>query len=491
MSGRRRPPAPAAPPRRPVAPPAELEHYLLGYALHGTGTWTRLQQAGLVPADLWRHDHQVILAAAYAGLAEGLDLDTRALLLRVGDTLDDRPGIVGLSDGSVRLPDDALRHYVGEVKELALARRLSALLARGKTQLDEDPTRLRDAWPEHFRTELQTLLTQLPGPSRTLSVPLPELLAATDAPRELLVGSWVAAGESTLVHGQPRDGKSWLALECAVALATGTSALGVFEPAPQEAAVLVVGNEAPPRVVAQRTAALVRGRGIDDQLPDALRFLVHQGVDCDDPFWHTQLRRELDRHQIRLLILDPLRSVTSSVDQGPAELRPFAVFLRQLVADTGVAVLAVHHDVKPGRGKDDATTARKAQRASGGGLFSIADAPISSEWINPRDTLFHPNGFKHSADPDALLVRRTHLSDTVVQLAAEITQAVSAEALAVEAKILEVLRHTGGGSGRMLSKELGLRRETLTQHLEALEAAGQITSTEGPKRARLWCLTGA
>ena len=60
-------------------------------------------------------------------------------------------------------------------------------------------------------------------------------------------------------------------------------------------------------------------------------------------------------------------------------------------------VVLVHHDVKPARdGKADERP--RAQRARGGGLLSISDAPIHFERISDDSTLLVPNLWKFSAD---------------------------------------------------------------------------------------------
>jgi hypothetical protein len=85
----------------------------------------------------------------------------------------------------------------------------------------------------------------------------------------------------------------------------------------------------------------------------------------------------------RVVILDPLRSLTGCVDQGPRELQPFARYLRRLVDATGVVPVLSHHDTKPLVGQRE--TRQRPQRVSGGAMFSIADAPIHCERIGEDD----------------------------------------------------------------------------------------------------------
>jgi hypothetical protein len=244
--------------------------------------------------------------------------------------------------------------------------------------------------------------------SEPLSFPACEPLAETlqrsdgNTVRQSFLGDLLALGELAMLHGQPRDGKSWTALEFALAVALGDYAFGVARlRAPAALPVLIIGDEDASAVVAHRLKLMLRGRGATIE-PSNIYLLVGQGCDLDDRGWQTHLVDEIKRLGIRLVILDPLRSLTSAVDQGPRELQPFARFLRSLVRDTGCCVLSVHHDSKPQAGTADRR--RRAQRASGGAIFSIMDAPIHVERVDGRSTLT-PDGFKHCADPEPLTRR--------------------------------------------------------------------------------------
>src|SRR5207253_6557996 len=126
------------------------------------------------------------------------------------------------------------------------------------------------------------------------------------------------------------------------------------------------------RKLAQRLRQFMVGMGI--LTAPNLHVSACKGLDLDDPatqdaiiLWALDVRCDV-------LIIDPVRSVTACADQGPRELKPFASFLRRLIRETGCSVWLVHHDVKPVVGQHDSR--RRPQRASGGGVFSIADNPI-------------------------------------------------------------------------------------------------------------------
>jgi RecA-family ATPase len=90
-----------------------------------------------------------------------------------------------------------------------------------------------------------------------------------------------------------------------------------------------------------------------------------------DPAWQSHVIAEAQRLDAGLVILEPLRSLTTNVDQGRRELQPFARFARRLVAEVHCCLLFVHHDTKPQAGVTDtrhASTGRgigAARRATG------------------------------------------------------------------------------------------------------------------------------
>ena len=72
--------------------------------------------------------------------------------------------------------------------------------------------------------------------------------------------------------------------------------------------------------------------------------------------------------------------------------------------ETGSAVVLGHHDTKPIAGKPDERA--KPQRASGGGIFSIADAPIHAELVGPGSrTILTPSHYKFSTAPDPFVIQ--------------------------------------------------------------------------------------
>jgi hypothetical protein len=149
-------------------------------------------------------------------------------------------------------------------------------------------------------------------------------------------------------------------------------------------------------------------------------------------------------------------------------------------------VLAIHHDVKPQPGHDD--TRKRAYRASGGGLFSIADAPIHVERIGDEPVvLVHPNNWKHSDTPGPLEVRLT-VTDDRAELRATRTTAASAGDREATDRVCAYLRAYPDQSGNKIAQGARVQRATVTRVLDALAASGIVDSRQGPRNATYWFL---
>ena len=152
---------------------------------------------------------------------------------------------------------------------------------------------------------------------------------------------------------------------------------------------------------------------------------------------------------IKFLIIDPIRASSAAVDQGPREIRPLAAFLRLFMRETGAVALISHHDTKPVVGKPDDRA--KPQRASGGGIFSIADAPIHVERIGvDSKAIVTPSHYKFSMPPEPFVISLKaddSKKPTWVRLEGESTTAGDAIQLALHEKVLTYLTEHPGTSG--------------------------------------------
>lgn len=303
-----------------------------------------------------------------------------------------------------------------------------------------------------------------------------------DAPvPPMLVEGLIPGDGLTLLHADPRTLKTWIAEDIALALTTKTPALGALQTT-GPVTVLYVTNEDGPQRTSRRLMALARGRGFTT-LPDTLLMAVHAGAWLDDREWQDRVVALVKARGVRLVILDPIRSLTGCADQGPRELQPFTRFLRRLMR-AGCAVLLCHHDTKPQAGVTD--TRKRAYRASGGGLFAIADSPIHAERVGDDPVvLLHPNNWKFTETPGPMEVT-LRVDGDLATLTAKSTTSATAADQDVGNRILAALAELREASGNKIAAAVRTRREVVSRVLEDLSRAGRVDSRPGPRHSVLW-----
>jgi hypothetical protein len=147
-----------------------------------------------------------------------------------------------------------------------------------------------------------------------------------------------------LLGGAPKSFKTYLALEIAVAVASGTPCLGRF-PVHEAGPVLLFAAEDAPEHVRDRVRGLARARGVDfDALPLFLILADEIRLDVDRD--RIGLTAALRKVRPRLLILDPFVRLHRADENRSTEISPLLAELRRLQRHFGVAVLLVHHTRK-------------------------------------------------------------------------------------------------------------------------------------------------
>ena len=309
---------------------------------------------------------------------------------------------------------------------------------------------------------------------------LPELLdraSTITEPRWLVEG--LLPGDGTgLLHAQPREYKTLAAQALLVAVTTGTPAFGLERLHVSEAApAWYVTEEDGWWRVTQRFGQLVQGYGLD-RAPELLHVSAGQGLNLDESEWQERIIATAREQGYRLVVIDPLRSVTETADQGPRELKPFALFLRRFIRETGAVVLIIHHDTKPlPMGQDQR---RRPQRASGGGIFSIADSPIHVERVDETRRILVPCAFKFVADPPPVTIRLEQGPGWLRLTGEETTTAEPGEA-AVDLRILEYLKTSPGSYGSAVAKGVRANKDLVLRRLKALLGRGMVDAVEEGK----------
>lgn len=182
------------------------------------------------------------------------------------------------------------------------------------------------------------------GPTPLLPcAPIEDIEPLAPGQRWLVDRLWAAQGVGVL-GGPPKAGKSWLALDLALSVASGTPALSRFSVA-TPGPVLLFPAEDGPAAIRARVDGLARARGLSlHGLP--LLIITADTVRLDDPIDREALTNLVEKHTPKLLILDPLVRLHSGDENHSGHVSELLLFLRQLQRRFGVAIVVTHHVAK-------------------------------------------------------------------------------------------------------------------------------------------------
>jgi len=167
------------------------------------------------------------------------------------------------------------------------------------------------------------------------------------AQRWLVTGLWSEQAVG-IVGGEPKCCKSFLALDLAVAVASGTPCLRHFA-VPHPGRVLLYAAEDALHVVRQRLEGICAAAGCRLAELD-LQVITAPTLRLDLPADRSALERTVAELQPRLLILDPFVRLHRIDENASGEVAPLLAHLRELQRRYALAVLVVHHAKKSAGG---------------------------------------------------------------------------------------------------------------------------------------------
>ena len=188
--------------------------------------------------------------------------------------------------------------------------------------------------------------TPLDNPNTGLPVqPAHQLPVRAEAQRWLVTDLWLDDGVG-LIGGEPKCCKSFLALEMAVAVASGTACLRQFA-VPRAGRVLLYAAEDALHIVRRRLEGICAAAGcalreLDLQVITVPTLRLDLPGDCD------RLQKTIQQLKPRLLILDPFVRLHRIDENASGEVAPILAYLRELQRRYELAVVLVHHAKKGG-----------------------------------------------------------------------------------------------------------------------------------------------
>lgn len=158
--------------------------------------------------------------------------------------------------------------------------------------------------------------------------------------RWLIEGLWTDQAVG-IVGGEPKCCKSFLALDLAVAVASGAGALRRFRTI-QTGPVLLYAGEDPLHVVRGRLEGIAHTAGVTFEGLN-VHAITAPSLRLDLTADQQRLVETVRTVQPKLLVLDPFVRLHRIDENAAAEVAPVLGFLRNLQRRFGTAVLLVHH----------------------------------------------------------------------------------------------------------------------------------------------------
>lgn len=195
--------------------------------------------------------------------------------------------------------------------------------------------------------------------------PLPTVLAhrlpSRPEEKRWLVNDLWAEQAVGIIGGEPKCCKSYLALDLAVSVASGTPCLRRF-PVSRTGRVLLYAAEDALCIVRSRLDGICRIVGVDFDALD-IHVITAPTVRLDLARDRTELQKTMASLRPRLVLLDPFVRLHRVDENASAEVAPLLAYLRGLQRQHGAAVVVVHH-AKKGAGR-----ARAGQALRGSSEF--------------------------------------------------------------------------------------------------------------------------
>jgi len=162
----------------------------------------------------------------------------------------------------------------------------------------------------------------------------------TSATEWLIEGLWSTEAVG-IIGGEPKCGKSFLALDLAVAVASSTPCLRHF-PTRQSGAVLLYAAEDAWHIVRERLVGIACAAGVNFESL-AIYVITVPTLRLDRSEHQQALQATVAQLQTKLLVLDPFVRLHAIDENVAGEVAPLLAYLRSLQRHHHTAVALVHH----------------------------------------------------------------------------------------------------------------------------------------------------
>ena len=292
-----------------------------------------------------------------------------------------------------------------------------------------------------------------------------EIPSEPNSQRWLVEELW---GESSVgvIGGAPKCAKTWLGLDMALSVATGTPCLGKYAVPRAGPALVYLAEDALP-IVRERVAGMARHRGLDLAKVE-LYVIAAVTLRLDRDPHRTRLFETARRLRPRLLLLDPLVRLHGIDENHATEVAELLAYVRSLQRRLDLSVVLVHHTRKNAPGG-----AGQGLRGSGD-IHAFGDSNLYLRRSGPRLTLSNEHRAAPASPPVSLELVATNAAMTHLEVVVE-QHGDGRQGL--QEQVLALLGRGGPLTRGKLRDVLAVKNERLGEALESLERAGRVRRT--------------
>jgi RecA-family ATPase len=294
-----------------------------------------------------------------------------------------------------------------------------------------------------------------------------EIRSEDNAQRWLVERLWGSSSVG-VIGGAPKCAKTWLGLDMALSVATGTSCLGKYA-VPEPGPVLVYLAEDALPIVRERVQGMTRHRGLDLARVE-IHVITAPVLRLDRDRDRTRLRETAKRLRPRLLLLDPLVRLHGVDENNAGEVAELLAYFRSLQRQLDLSVLLVHHTRKNAAG---GASAGQGLRGSGD-IHAFGDSNLYLRRTREHLVLSSEHRAAAASAPVYLELIATNAATTHLEVIAELEDD---QRRSLEQQVVDRLAPGAVFTRAKLRDLLGVKNERLGDALESLERAGRLCRT--------------
>ena len=294
-----------------------------------------------------------------------------------------------------------------------------------------------------------------------------QIKSEQSAQRWLVEELWGASSVG-VIGGAPKCAKTWLGLDMALSVATGTACLGKYA-VPEPGPVLVYLAEDALAVVRERLEGMARHRGLDLG-PVEIDVITAPVLRLDRNRDRRRLLETTKRLRPRLLLLDPLVRLHGIDENNAGEVAELLAYFRSLQRQLDLSVLLVHHTRKNATG---GVAAGQGLRGSGD-IHAFGDSNLYLRRTREHLVLSSEHRAAPASSPVCLDLVATNAETTHLEVVAELRDE---KRRGLQEQVLDLLPQGTVLTRAKLRDCLAVQNERLGAALESLEQTGRLCRT--------------